>query len=85
MDINIFDMILINMVSYMSGVFTGLLIFCKYKDKILIKTRSRDNLSNIANTNNLPPPTVPNYQSCVPLVASAPPLHPREITIKTME
>lgn len=82
MDINVFDMILINMVSYMSGVFTGLLILCKYKDKILIKTRSRDNLSGIANN----PPEVPsNYLGPTPLIASAPPLHPREITIKTME
>ena len=39
------DFFLINALIYVSGVGTGLLICCKYKDKIMIRSRSRDNLS----------------------------------------
>ena len=91
MEINTFDIILINIISYMGGIFTGLLFCCKYKDRLLIKSKSRDNLSTVVNPNNLlqphppPPPVVPSYNS-PPLVASAPfPPQAREITIKTME
>ena len=91
MEINTFDIVLINIISYMGGIFTGLLFCCKYKDKLIIKSKSRDNLSTVANPTNLlqppppPPPAVPSYNSPV-LVASAPPLpQAREITIKTME
>ena len=91
MVINTFDMVLINIISYMGGIFTGLLFCCKYKDKLIIKSKSRDNLSTAVNPNNLlqppphPPPVVPSYNS-PPLVASAPfPPQGREITIKTME
>ena len=67
MNITILDFLLINCLSYVGGVATGLIICCKYKDKILIKSRSRDNLSTIdriQNTNQLP------YTS--PVLASAP-------------
>ena len=87
MEINTFDIVLINVISYMGGIFTGLLICCKYKDKLLIRTRSRsrDNLSSIENQMNLPPSVVPNYHNSPVLAASAPPFLPREITIKTTE
>ena len=39
------DFFLVNALIYVSGVATGLLICCKYKDKIMIRSRSRDNLS----------------------------------------
>ena len=39
------DFILINCLMYVSGIGTGLLICCKYKDKFIIRSRSRDNLS----------------------------------------
>ena len=90
MEINTFDIVLINIISYMGGIFTGLLFCCKYKDKLIIKSKSRENLSSVVNPANLLqpppplPPVVPSYNS-LPLVASAPPPQAREITIKTME
>ena len=39
------DFVLINALVYVSGVGTGLLICCKYKDKFVVRSRSRDNLS----------------------------------------
>ena len=39
------DFFLINALIYVSGVGTGLLICCKYKDKLMIRSRSRENLS----------------------------------------
>ena len=84
MEINTFDIVLINVISYMGGIFTGLLICCKYKDKLLIRTRSRsrDNLSSIENQMI---PRAPNYHGEPILAASAPPFLPREIIIKTTE
>jgi len=69
MEITGLDFILINILSYIGGVTTGLLICCKHKDKLLVKSRSTDNISNIARQlqpqpYSPPPPTV---------VASAPP------------
>lgn len=45
MNISILDFILINFVSYILGIGTGLIICCKNKDKLLVKSRSLDNLS----------------------------------------
>ena len=74
MDISLLDFILINIISFCSGTATGLLICCKYKDNILIKSRSRDNLSHITTTaNNIPEA----------IVASAPP--PPTVTKITLE
>ena len=58
MDISGLDFILINIISYVAGVATGLIICCKNKDKLLIKSRSLDNISN--------------HQYNQPVVASAP-------------
>ena len=55
MEISLLDIILVNIISFCSGTATGLFICCKYKDKILIKSRSRDNLSHVTTTaNNIP-------------------------------
>ena len=59
MDISGLDFILINIISYVAGVATGLIICCKNKDKFLIKSRSLENLSK--------------QQYNPPVVASAPP------------
>ena len=59
MDISGLDFVLINIISYVSGLATGLIICCKNKDKILVKSRSLDNISS----NHYDPP----------IVASAPP------------
>ena len=67
MDISGLDFILINIISYVAGVATGLIICCKNKDKFLIKSRSLENLSK--------------QQYNPPIVASAPPA--TAITIQT--
>jgi len=59
MDISGLDFILINIISYVAGIATGLIICCKNKDKFLIKSRSLENLSK--------------QQYNPPVVASAPP------------
>jgi hypothetical protein len=69
MEITVLDFFLINILSYIGGVATGLLVCCKHKDKLLVKSRSTDNISSIARQlqpqpYSPPPPTV---------VASAPP------------
>ena len=58
MDISGLDFVLINIISYVCGLATGLIICCKNKDKLLIKSRSLDNISGQYNP---------------PMVASAPP------------
>ena len=59
MDISGLDFILINIISYVAGIATGLIICCKNKDKFLIKSRSLENLSK--------------QQYNPPIVESAPP------------
>ena len=61
------DFFLINSLIYVSGVGTGLLICCKYKDKLMIRSRSRENLSQaqyatpvITEPNVLPSAVVPS-------------------------
>jgi hypothetical protein len=83
MEITFIDFCLINFVSYILGLGTGLIICCKNKEKLLIKSRSHDNLShqqmqqynhhNIQNTN------IPPYTS--PIMASAPPPDKTPVTI----
>ena len=51
------DFILINTLSYVAGLATGLIICCKNKDKLLIKSRSLDNIT---------------HQYNPPIIASAP-------------
>ena len=62
------DFILINCLTYVCGVATGLVICCKYKDQILLRSRSRDNLSSIASNSN----QLPHLQT--PVIASAQPV-----------
>jgi len=59
MDISGLDFVLINIITYVCGVATGLIICCKNKDKLLVKSRSLDNISS--------------QQYDPPIVASAPP------------
>ena len=56
------DFVLISCLMYVSGVGTGLIICCKYKDKLVVRSRSRDNLSQTHMS-----------QIATPVVASAPP------------
>ena len=57
MNISGLDFFLINIISYISGIATGLIICCKNKDKLLVKSRSLDNMK----------------QYNPPIIASAPP------------
>jgi hypothetical protein len=64
------DFGLIIVVSYMVGLGSGVGLFCKYKDNIMIRSRSRDNLSTLSH----------HHQTQVPQLAthvepSAPPPH----------
>ena len=72
MEITGLDFFLINLLSYVAGVATGLIVCCKNKDKLLVKSRSLENLS--LQQMNRPPPQVP--YSTPPIMASAPPDKP---------
>ena len=69
MEITVLDFCMVNLLSYIGGVATGLLICCKHKDKLLVKSRSIDNLSSLrTNQQN----TDVQY-TIPPIMASAPP------------
>ena len=65
MDVSGLDFVLINIISYVCGLATGLIICCKHKDKLLVKSRSLDNISS-----NISGNMVGQYNP--PIVASAP-------------
>ena len=75
MEITILDFILINCLSYIGGLGTGLLLCCKYKDNFMVRSRSRDNLNNDLSL----PSTTPT------VIASAPPPQSREPLKITLE
>ena len=75
---NTLDIVLVSIISYMTGILSGLSFCFKYSDKLIKRTLSDENVTNmIQNPMNYPP------QTNLPVIASAPPL--REITIKTTE
>ena len=87
---NTLDVVLVNIISYMSGIITGFILCFKYKKHLLLKTSSHDQLSDIlssihteiANTNPGPPifTGTPIMESEPPIIASAP---SKEIVIRT--
>ena len=83
MEVTGLDFVLINILSYVAGVATGLVICCKNKDKLLVKSRSLEQLSlqqmNSEQMNSQQPP----YSTPPPVVASAPlPDEPVKITVE---
>ena len=74
MEISILDFCLVNFVSYIFGLASGLVICLKNKDKLLIKSRSVDNLSlqhmnrNLEYTN----PVLAGPVASAPVLASTP-------------
>lgn len=84
MEITGLDFVLINLLSYVAGVATGLIICCKNKDKLLVKSRSLENLSlqqqQQQQQMDRPPSHVP--YSTPPIVASAPVEKPVKITVE---
>ena len=81
---NTLDIVLINIISYMSGLGSAFLIFLKYKQALLLKTHSHAQLQDLVknitndlqNQTSLGPPTPP-------IIASAPPVNDiKEIVIR---
>jgi len=87
MDLTTLDFVLFNIVSYILGIATGLIICCRNKDTLL-RSRSIDNLRHQVNQmvapvpmNTTPCAGEPHYTS--PVLASAPPPHnPIKLTIE---
>ena len=78
MEVSGLDFVLINILSYVAGVATGLIICCKNKDKLLVKSRSLEQLS-LQQMNSQQTP----YSTPPPVVASAPlPDKPVKITVE---
>ena len=78
MEVTGLDFVLINILSYVAGVATGLIICCKNKDKLLVKSRSLEQLS-LQQMNSQQTP----YSASPPVVASAPlPDKPVKITVE---
>ena len=79
MELSILDFILINFVSYVFGIGTGIVICLKNKDKLLVKSRSTDNLSSRQFQQNSQ-----LHYSPPPIIASAPPFDkaPIKITVQ---
>ena len=76
MEISILDFVLINSLSYLMGVATGLIVCCKNKDKLLVKSRSHDNISMYTqrqseNSSNFNEDNT--VIAATPAIASAPP------------
>ena len=70
-----FDIVLLNMLSYLLGIGTGLTVCCKYKDKFMSRSKSNDRLDNIRQMNH--------HDYSAPVIqAMPPPSAPTEITLK---
>tara|TARA_Y100000996_G_C22537869_1_gene648919 strand:+ start:370 stop:621 length:252 start_codon:yes stop_codon:yes gene_type:complete len=83
MEISLLDFCLINILSYIAGLGTGLIVCCKNKDRFFIKSSSSsDDLSQIQTHEKKQYPTPPLLSSA-PLAAA--PLeykHPVKITLE---
>jgi len=87
-EIELYDIVLINTITYMIGIFTGFGVCIKYKHK-LFRSRSQEDLSKLHNPNSLTidqslPHT--NFGQYPPIIASAPPQSSlKEVVIRTTE
>ena len=83
MEVTGLDFVLINILSYVAGVATGLIVCCKNKDKLLVKSRSLEQLSlQQMNSEQMNSQQQTPY-SAQPVVASAPlPDKPVKITVE---
>mgnify|MGYP001234509523 FL=1 len=95
---NTLDIVLINIICYMGGLFSGFGIFLKYKQTLLIKTTSHEQLQDLVKnlttdiqtslgppvTTDQSPPIVPSSQlyPTAPMVIP-PPLDLKEVVIRT--
>ncbi len=79
MEITLLDFCLINIISYIAGLGTGLLVCCKNKDKFFVRSSSIDGIHSLPNN-----PSQSHYSS-PPIVASSPldsKKHPVKITLE---
>jgi hypothetical protein len=68
--ISTLDIVLLNMLSFLLGIGTGLTVCCKYKDKFMSRSKSMDNMRQL------------NHHTS-PIVQAMPqPSAPTEITLK---
>ena len=83
MEVTGLDFVLFNILSYVAGVATGLIVCCKNKDKLLVKSRSLEQLSmQQMNSEQMNSQQQTPY-SAPPVVASAPlPDKPVKITVE---
>jgi len=86
-----YDIVLVNMVTYMGGIFTGLGLCIRYKHK-LFRSKSQENLLRLqdqAHNSNSPiaSHTVShaNFGQYPPIMASAPQSALKEVVIRTTE
>jgi len=68
------DFALVNVLSYFAGVFTGLTVCCKYKDKFMQRTKSTEQISQYSSQPQFTSPSAP-----VHAIPSAP--SPLKLTI----
>jgi len=71
------DFGLIIVISYLVGVGSGISVIFKFKDNIIIRSRSRDNLSSISHNGMT--------QMATHVIPSAPPPHNPTVTKITLE
>jgi hypothetical protein len=71
--ISTLDIVLLNMLSFLLGIGTGLTVCCKYKEKFMSRSKSTDKLDNMRQLNHHTSPIVQ---------AMPPPSAPTEITLK---
>ena len=80
MEITPLDFALFNLLSYLLGVGTGLIVCCKNKDKLMIKSRSIDNINGIYREH--PPSSINNTSSSITTTPSITPSAPHPSTIQ---
>jgi len=82
MDISILDIILVNCLSYILGVTTGLLVCCKHKDTFMTRSRSLDTItnSNYNHQQSLYPTDQNVFMATTP--SAPPPLSPTKQSLK---
>jgi hypothetical protein len=68
MYVPVVEFVLVNVVSYLCGVGTGLSVCCKYKEKFMSRARSHDNLSSYNHHQNVVPamPSAPLAEQVAP-------------------
>ena len=83
----VLDIVLINIICYMSGIMTGIGVCLKYKKHLLIKASSQEQLSQLVNSINteIGNQHLSNTYMGPPIIASAPSSILKEVVIRTTE